>query len=177
MFVEINSFFDVKLLENSLIVIDIDDTILKYEKLNKMWWKNTFDENYKKTKDCVESEKITLNSWKELIKNSDPLHVDKSGIVDLFERSKNKKCKIIFLTARCETLKEITVNHLEQLEIYTNEIYFSPIIEKGIFLKKIKNESYKNFTHVIVIDDLDANLESISENFPEETITLYKMNY
>lgn len=175
MFTEITTFFNVTLKEKSLVMIDIDDTILKYEHLNKTWWKNTFDKHYNETADYDESDKLTLNMWKSLIHNAEPQYVDKSGIFDLFERAKQLNCKIIFLTARCETLKIITIEHLNKLGIYIDEIYFTPNIEKGIVLKKLKNEMYDEYLHTISIDDHIPNLESIHNNFETMSHTLYRM--
>lgn len=175
MFKEITTFFDVKIRKNSLIMIDIDDTILKYEHLDKQWWKNTFNTHYEISKNYDVSDQYTLNLWKSEIHKSYPLHVDKSGIFDLFERAKYENCKIIFLTARCSTLKEITIKHLNELEIFIDDIYFTPNVEKGIILKKIKTEIYGKYLHTICIDDIDSNLESIYSNFNEESISLFKM--
>lgn len=176
MFTEITTFFDVILKEKSLIMIDIDDTILKYENLDKTWWKKTFNKHYDETADYDESDKMTLNMWKNLIHTAEPQYVDKSGIFDLFERAKQSNCKIIFLTARCETLRTITIDHLNKLGIYVDEIYFTPNVEKGIVLKRLKTEFYHEYVHTIGIDDHDPNLESIYKNFENELIALYKMN-
>lgn len=175
MIININSFFDVKIKENCLIMIDIDDTILKYDHLNKKWWKDTFNAYYKETLNYDQSDILTLNLWKSLIHTSNPKHVDKSGLFDLFDRAKQLNCKIIFLTARCEKLKSITIDHLNYLGIYINDIYFTPVIEKGIILKKLKYNEYNSYIHTICIDDHQPNLESIKNNFLNEEITLYKM--
>lgn len=175
MFTEITTFFDVVIKEKSLIMIDIDDTILKYEHLDKTWWKNTFNKHYDETANYDESDRLTLSMWKSLVYNSEPQYVDKSGIFDLFERAKQLNCKIIFLTARCETLKIITTEHLNKLGIYVDEIYFTPNIEKGIVLKRLKDVLYNEYVHTISIDDHIPNLESIHNNFKNESISLYRM--
>jgi hypothetical protein len=175
MFVEINTFFNVEIKEKSLIMIDIDDTILKYDQLDKTWWKNTFEYYYSITNNYDESDKKTLDEWRTMIYEKEPIHVDKSGMFDLFKRAEQLNCKIIFLTARCETLKSITVHHLNKLGIFIDEIYFTPNIEKGIILKKLKNEEYADYIYTVAIDDLDSNLKSIQDNFENETTTLYKM--
>lgn len=176
MFTEIITFSDVVLKEKSLIMVDIDDTILKYKHLNKLWWKNTFEKHYNETLNYDESDRLTLNMWKKLIHDAEPQYVDKSGIFDLFERAKKYNCKIIFLTARCETLKTITINHLNKLELCIDEIYFTPNVEKGIILKKLKDGVYNEYEHTICIDDHEPNLESVYNNFDNKLISLYKMN-
>lgn len=174
MFKRINSFYEVELKSNALIMIDIDDTIMKYETLGKMWWRNTFDKYYEKHGDYDLADKNTLDEWRTRINEENPVYVDKSGLFDLFERAQKMKSKIILLTARCENLKEITIDHLNRLEIYFEEIYFSSNVEKGIVLKKLKKDVYQEYEHVICIDDHLPNLESIFNKF-EGNVECYQM--
>jgi hypothetical protein len=46
----ISSFEDVVIIPNSLIVIDIDDTLIKYSEFNQTWWISKIQQYYTLTK-------------------------------------------------------------------------------------------------------------------------------
>ena len=177
-FKQIYSFFEINLKRETLVVLDIDDTIIKYSKMNKQWWKSTFDSYYKISKNYDDADEQTLNNWRIQIYSAVPLHIDENGLFDLFKRAKELDCTIICLTARDQSLERITYEHLKQLGINGIKIYFSPEVEKGITLDEILS-TYKincqNYKDIIFVDDLHGNLVSVHTNTHHPNIKCYHM--
>jgi hypothetical protein len=44
-------------------VIDFDETIIKFDKINKFWWKNTFEKYYKIYNNYDLADSSTYNKW------------------------------------------------------------------------------------------------------------------
>jgi hypothetical protein len=174
-FKQIYSFFEIKLERKTLVVLDIDDTIIKYSGMGKQWWKSTFESYYKISQNYDKADKQTLNDWKIQISLAVPLHIDENGVFDLFKRAKELECTIIFLTARNQSLETITYEHLKQLGIEEIKIYFSPDVEKGITLDEIKNNDCQNYDDIIFVDDLHGNLVSVHNNTNHPNIKCYHM--
>lgn len=132
---EIYSFSEIKdkFCNETLLVLDIDDTILK-------WNKDFTDSSYQE--------------WFDHIHNEIPILTDNN----LFEFLKDKD--YIFLTARNSELDYITEHHLSLLNIpYNDNIFYTgENNSKGLYLKRITNERYPNKKKIVCVDDLKYNL-------------------
>ena len=160
----INDYTQIRLIKNSLIIFDIDDTIIKFPELGKNWWKTTFDNYYKLHQNFDKADILTLEEWIQNIKIMKPEMIRKESFIKFFDKALENNCKIIFLTARNEKLKDLTLQHLLHCEVITKEnfhnVYFSE--NKGDKLKKIlQNPEYSNIKNIIFIDDLDRNLKDV----------------
>ncbi len=125
--IHINKYSDIKIIENSLIVFDIDDTIIKFDLIDKEWWKNKFNYYFNLCKNNEEADNLVLKDWKSYINNNNPKLINKNDLFNFINKSIKKNCTIIFLTARDITLKNITEKHFDTCELsyYKNNIYYS----------------------------------------------------
>lgn len=57
---QINKFSEIEIIQNSLVVFDIDDTLIKFDGIDFKWWKNKFNKYYKLTKDYDLADKLSF---------------------------------------------------------------------------------------------------------------------
>lgn len=162
-FQEINSFKNVNITPNSLVICDIDDTVLKYDFIHKEWW-----------------EYNNLSDWVSKVYTQTPKHTDESGFFEMIDKINNSNSKLIFITARNSNLKNITHLHLESINININnhDVYFSHPYSKGIYLKRLIMNNHIDldaYDRIVFIDDLEENLNSMSKHFKEK-IHYYKFS-
>ena len=173
---QITRFNQIKLIPNSLIVLDIDETIIKFDNINKKWWCNTFDKYYFITKDYNHADNLSLDEWISYVTITQPKLVD-DEIINWFDLTNKHNCDLIFLTARNKNLKDITNLHFNKvnLSIDKTKIYFNQ--NKGNELFNIVNKEYSHTQNIIVVDDLKYNLIDIQNKFIDTSFNLhlYKM--
>jgi hypothetical protein len=174
---QITKFSQIKLIPNSLIVLDIDDTIIKFDKINIQWWHDTFDKHYVVTKDYVRADFLSLDEWISHVTITEPKLVD-DEIYNWIGLTNKFNCDLIFLTARNLSLKDITQLHLNKVNLYGDEskIYFNR--NKGDELLSIANGEYLHKKNIIVVDDVESNLTDIQDKFTDSSFNLhlYMMN-
>ena len=169
---EIYSFNSVNIKEkikinDSLLVLDIDETILyfvsKNERMDKDWWKSSFDKYYLEYKDYEYAELLSYNDWLNHITHNDPYHTDKYNLFKLLDRYNNH----IFITARDPYIKNITSEHMKKLNInvHDDNIYHVDKSNKGKILSNLLEEKYKDIKKVIFIDDLITNIDDVCNEF------------
>lgn len=175
--ININTFDKVIIKPNTLIICDIDDTVLKFEHIDSKWWEKKYDYylTQSQSNDPEQADSKTLESWIEHVITNNPTHTDSKGFERLLNKIVETKSELIFVTARRIGLEEITKKHFDLVNIsnHNYKIYHIGNIPKGKFIKSnIQND---NFSHVIFIDDLNKNLESVFNVFGNK-IVLYKFN-
>jgi hypothetical protein len=167
---KINKFEQVNCIPNSLVVIDIDDTLIKYDGIDFAWWKNKFNKYYSVTQNYDLSDNLANQDWINLIANSNPELVD-DCVHHFIDSAKINQCHIILLTARNNTITDLTHEHLNKVDLYFEHIYFNE--NKGDELVKIVNSDYANCTDIIVIDDKEANLIDIQNKIDSNKYKLH----
>ncbi len=162
----IHTFDDVPLTkEGTLIICDIDDTLLRYERNLNYFYKNlkhSFPE-------LTETELTThaSNIYATYVKNRKPSPTDYDGFIRLMKRVLETKSKLIFLTSRNECSKEYTQQEFTHIGIcytYFNVYYTNNEMTKGHFVRD--KLDMDGITDLIVIDDQTTNLKSIKQHFP-----------
>lgn len=131
--------------ENTLIICDIDDTFLKYEK-GFNYFKNYKDAG---------------KMYREYKKTNYPKFTDYSGFMQMMHHL--DKGELVFLTARKLEEENDTRKEFSYLGInydYFKVFYTGDRISKGSFIKKNIKIKGKN---VIFIDDFIGNIESVSK--------------
>lgn len=156
----ISSFRDVEISKNSLVLCDIDETLLKFDEIPKNWWKEKIKENYKKYDDYEKADKCALEEWKKIINEKNPLHTDEEGLYNMFKKLDETKSTLIFITARNIELYNVTKKHFDYLGIDKKyRIYFLNGEPKGEFIEK--NLNHYKYHKIIFIDDTDENLTDV----------------
>lgn len=163
----ITTFNDVEIKLNTLIICDIDNTILKYKKdynyfveLNNQHINNIYLSHVQAYTD-YELYKAN-NCYKEI------MHTDFDGFNNMINKNNGN---IIFLTARHRMHDQFTRDQLNIIKINDCQIYYTnDDISKGVYIKY--NLDLKHYDEIIFIDDQDENLQSVNELNPN--IICYK---
>ena len=166
--VKINTFDDVILFsENTLVICDIDDTILHYpdcmekcmQKLQKMYPNMTYDFYLRSLENLIYQYKY----------DETPVHTDPDGFNNLLNRIKKTNGNLIFLTARTKSYEEKTVEHFDNIGLVYDEYevhYTDNIITKGQYIEKYLMDHIQKANQVIFIDDYDIYIQSVLDVFP-----------
>jgi hypothetical protein len=156
--------------EKTLIVLDIDDTIITMPNLNKDWWYNKYCEFSKIYLNTKEINKHVLIEWEKLLEFQFTEYKHKESVVKLLENNKNN---VICLTSRDEKLKNFTQQQLLNMSINI-PIYHSNT-KKGLDLLKILNEhpEYREYKNIIFVDDLIENIIDVNDKLKNYNITCY----
>lgn len=168
--ISIRTFRNVDLQYGSLLVLDIDETILKYSGICEQWWKEHFDTNYAKYGNYDDADNACVKDWQEHIKYEYPVHTDEDGFFDLIERANNLNCKVIIVTARDHGIKNITYEHLHHLGIRDIDVYFASGGNKGHMIDNVMGNEIHNYKYISFVDDKDYNLTDVKNHFGDKVI-------
>lgn len=171
--ITIRNFNQINIIPNSLVVLDVDETLIRYDGIDYRWWKSKFNRFYKETNNCELAEFLSNEEWIRIISNCNPELVDEN-IHNFIELLRQNNCHIILLTARSNNLRELTENHLNTVNLSFEHIYFNS--EKGDALRNIISNDYPEITNVIVVDDMIQNLIDIQNKNTSASCTLHLYN-
>jgi hypothetical protein len=181
----IHSFLEVTLTKpKTLILCDIDDTILGYDKNF-----NYFYQQLKNTPSLELFSKMApyeLNDI-ELRQKADmqyllyrqkhiPVHCDYIGFMDMVNKVKQTGGDVMFLTARNIWSSTITRNQLRQIGLNYDDYvvyYTGGNVNKGYYI--ITHIDLDKYNDVIFIDDLEQNIEAVTFLCP--TVRCYQFHY
>lgn len=176
-YVKINSFEEVKLIEKSLLVIDIDDTILSYDGLGNDWWKKTMKKYLKITNNDYELSDILSNiEWRNEVKEIEPNHTDSDGFFKMLENGKRMDLEMFVVTARDPIMETITYEHFEKAKIEGLTVYFSGGKNKAEKINEVMSKKVEEYNKIIFIDDNEKNLNDVKKFFKEKSIC-YKFEH
>ena len=163
------------MIPNSLLVLDIDETIIKYDNINRIWRSNTFNKHYSITNDYDHANNLSHDEWLRYIQTNEPKLVD-DNFFEWFESANEHKCELIFLTARQKHYSNITYEHLNKVKLLfdKSQIYFNR--NKGDELYSIATVKYPHIQNIIVVDDVQSNLTDILEKFTDSSFNLHLYN-
>lgn len=165
---KIKNYNEIEVLPNSLVIFDLDETIIRFPYITAKWWDNT-----KKAYELI-NEKTADNraysDWFYIINQYNPSMLDFNEFNKLLLRIKDTNSSFIIVTARNIQLKDITLKHLETFNINCDVFYTS---DKGIVINAIKRNYIYN--HIIFIDDNEKYIKQVNELNPE--IITYHMNH
>jgi hypothetical protein len=180
MIVNINSFYQIKPLNpNTLVVLDIDDTIMSFTTINKKWWNDTYNTYLLHYKDTEKAYKKSEKLWIKYISRSNPNLLDEINFINFLEKISENNCELIFLTARNKKISKLTMTQLSycRINIESSKVFFSR--NKGVELKNIVEQTYPNIKDIIFVDDLEENLVKVQLEFntSKYNLKLYKINH
>ena len=196
-YTQISTFNDVQIKHNTLLICDIDDTVLYFDR--------SYDKYYKMMKDdhpYFPEEEIQdlAKGMYELSSSVLPaLSTDADGFKQMLETIQQTNSKLIFLTARNKTsdkktkkdlMKSNNINYnmenpfgnkstdliteplAEQLAEPYPIHYTNNQMTKGEYIKA--NIELTNYDNIIFIDDYPSYIESVKNLFPEIKCYLFK---
>jgi hypothetical protein len=156
--IPIKSFRDVHVPTKALVVLDIDDTVMRFEELGRSWWAKkeaelTAIHGYAKAREEV------MQQWVAGAHIYMPILTDPDDFPKFLTRVFDAGAHLVFLTARSADLRQLTEFHMTScgIDVESERIYFSR--EKGATLKSIVGSG--GFSKVVFIDDMEHNIESV----------------
>jgi FMN phosphatase YigB (HAD superfamily) len=148
------NYDSIEIPPNSLVAFDIDNTVIKFDNLNKKWWEDTKEKH---------GEETATNIWIETIKRSTASLIDESSFIRLMEKINDTQSGIVFITARDKSLKPYTMKHLEQANLYICPTVVYHSSHKGKTLLQIYKKKYSHLQKIIFVDDHMDNVEDVRD--------------
>lgn len=176
MYTTINSFSQIEQIEhNSLIICDIDDTLL--------FWNKTPEDFIPMIKSfqpfITELElKLECEYWLSIYINTyNPEPTDKEGFDLFLQKIRDSNSKLLFLTARNQNSQQFTEKNFKAigLEYHDYDIYYTNnIMTKGEYIKN--NFNITPYKQLYFIDDYETNIYSIKQFFPNSQCYKFIIN-
>ncbi len=171
---KIKNYDEIIIELNTLVILDIDNTIIKFNSMGKTWWKDRI-EYYNRDNDIENSNKLVYDDWKSILDIETPELLDSNSFQDLIKRIELTNSKLMLLTARDISMNDITLNHLKEcdIQIESDDVHYS--YPKG---KKVK-ELYEKFqsNKIIFVDDHLDNVEDVESKMKEYNIDCYLIDH
>jgi len=161
----ITTYDEIILHPNSLLVLDIDLTVIKYayndtDYVGSKSWKKDIMEQYNPSTNPEDD--YSYEIWKQYVRATQPEFINKQSFENLLINAEKHNVKIIFLTARTYDLKHLTESHFDILGIKNKEIYYAMDHDnKGIMLDNIIAKKYNDVNNIIFVDDLLKNIKNV----------------
>lgn len=165
---KISCFSQIQVEPNTLFVLDIDDTLIRFKELGKTWWKHIYSAYLIEYKgDHSQAKWATLKIWMDKIYMYKPYPIAPFSFTDLLSKIESEGGELILLTARDESLRQITEQNLKDCNIIipSDKIYFNE--EKGKELKRILQNEKNGYKKVVFVDDVEKNLLDVSNELEE----------
>ena len=177
----INSFSEIiRPKSNTLIVLDIDETIINFPLIDKDWWDKTYDKLLPIYKENTQYQTELL--WNNYISNIEPRLLDSVNLINFINKSSKNNCQIILLTARDKSISKLTIKQLLKcgFSVHPSRIYYNK--NKGIELKHIVQNIFPDVKDIIFVHDLYENLINVHSTFncsklSKYNIILYKIKH
>lgn len=175
---KINSFNLIDIKQNSLILCDIDDTILRYQHNIDYFIEKSRREIVNITDNCCEENIKFLAEcdYEDHRDFTEPFNTDSEGFDNMLKKISETNSNLIFITARSNKSKEKTKNQLEKIGINTNnyQIHFTfeYKISKAEYIKKYIDLT--QFDNIYFIDDQVNNVKNVKITFPNFNCYLFK---
>lgn len=170
----INNFSQINYIKpNTLVVLDIDETIMTFHKVNTDWWNETYNRLLPSYKENTYTQVELI--WTDHVSNNNPILLDKDNFSNFLENIKSKNCELILLTARDKSISSLTVTHLKKcgLDIHKSRIFYSR--NKGNELKYIVTTMFPYIQDILFVDDLEENLINIKNVFNNDELSKYNL--
>ena len=168
MYTKINSFREVEISnKKTLIICDIDDTVLKYKKTFSDF--NNNDYYFPGETDLQKKLEFALEFYQmyKIIMPIDIEHTDYDGYCEMLAKL-TADSGLIFLTARTSNGHDMTMKQLQQLNIHNppRDIYYTDNkCSKGEYI--MKNMDLSDWDEIIFIDDSERQILSVACAFPK----------
>jgi hypothetical protein len=162
------TFNEIDINDKTLVVCDIDDTLLRYE----VSWQYFFNKFMKEFNNCQIAESRANSEWYFYTKLNKCFLVDKGGFINFMKKIQQTNSDLIFLTARIGISHPYTIENFNQigLDHTKHDIHYSHTTSKGLYLHeqlyKYRNYDYSQFKKIVFIDDALHNILDMNHYLP-----------
>lgn len=170
------NYDSIQIGERSLVALDIDHTIMKFNAIHKTWWEEKklgYEQVYSKEL----SDKLALQEWMQIIKSEPAELIDVESFTNLLHRIHDTESSLIFITARHESLKEHTMRHIAECNLHVSSDDVYHVYPKGKHLLDIYNKKYKHLQNIIFVDDDMNNIKDVQTNVSHLKLSCYYLQH
>lgn len=172
----IDKFSDIQIKPNTLVLCDIDDTLLHHPAINNTWVdivqhffflrRQTVYGEYNPVKSIEDANKYC----DELFESIPMRHTDREGFFAMVGTA----TEFAFVTARHESARSFTYDNLQSLGIDpgTYTTHFSGSMPKGEYIRA--NFDLSKYDYVVFIDDQVRNLQNVLAEINHSGLELYQ---
>jgi len=175
----VDKFSDIPIKPNTLILCDIDNTLLHHPAVNNEWvdmiqylflmhnYSTAGEYNTAKAADDA-------NKYCNKLFETIPMqHTDREGFFAMVETATD----FAFVTARQEFARQFTYDNLRGLGVDPSghAVHFSSNMPKGEYI--LANFNLSKYTYVVFIDDQAGNLQNVLSTVNHEGLELYQFQY
>lgn len=167
-FKTINTFNNIDIIENTLVVCDIDDTLLRYE----LGWLYFFNKYMQEFNNNEIARSRANSAWYHYTKSNKCFLVDEEGFMNFMNKINNTSSKLIFLTARDNISHPYTIENFNELGLDHKlfDIHYSYTKPKGQYLHEqlyeFCNYEHSKYKKIIFIDDALHNIINMNQHLP-----------
>jgi len=164
--IKTNSFRDICIPNNGLVVLDVDDTVIHFKEMGRSWWA-VREAELTALHGPVKGRELVMNEWVRGAYIYSPVLTDPEEFPLFLHRVFDAQAHIIFLTARSAELRDLTEFQLTRwgVTVESENIYFAR--DKGVALKAIVQS--QGFTDIVFVDDMEHNCESVYKEIGGDT--------
>jgi|LauGreDrversion4_2_1035121.scaffolds.fasta_scaffold179948_1 hypothetical protein len=178
---QVISFDQIPVTLNTLVVLDIDETIMAFPKINKTWWRETREKHFNSSNDKSVADNLTNEEWRKYVEVNKPFLLDEKKLKIFLEEIETKSCQLVLLTARDPIMTEITNLHLSHCELAITPDQVIHDKNKGEALACIVR-TYPEISKIIFVDDFEKNLLNVQARFEQDDmknfeLKLYQINH
>ncbi len=162
----INTFFDVEVKPKTLVMCDIDNTLLTWRKKWDEFVNEPYVASYFPFTNAQIIRDIKHRKYTEYCANTPPEPTDYHGFRDLDQRVERSGGELVFVTARWKESEQHTRTQLRMLGFRDNyRIHYTDgSHDKGSYITNNINTS--RFNHCVFIDDLTQVLDTVKHQHP-----------
>lgn len=152
------SFRDIYIPNNALVVLDIDDTVMRFKEMGRFWWRAR-EEELVLLHGAEKGKELVMREWIRGAHIYNPVLTDPEEFPLFLQRVFAAGAHLIFLTARGSDMRQLTEFQLTScgVTVESEQVYFAR--EKGAALKAIVQS--QGFKDVVFIDDMAHNVEDV----------------
>lgn len=161
---QVATFAHVEVVPNTLVLLDIDETILFYDGIDEDWWSERIDYHATSSQCCNETAMLlSIDDWFRHISCHHPRHTDRAGLDALLRSIEDTHSHLLFITARNPKYKPITIDHLRRLGLQRVEdrVHYLGGWPKGDYIQT--NIDTSSYARVVFIDDVSKNIASVAD--------------
>lgn len=164
----IDTFFDVEIKPKTLVMCDIDNTLITWSKTREQFADQVCMANFISAyfKNAPFIRDMINRNYAEYCANTPPEPTDYYGFRDLEQRLERSGGELVFVTARWKEADQHTRTQLRLLGFNANyRIHYTDgSIDKGAYITQ--NINTGRFNHSVFIDDIPQVLDTVKNQHP-----------
>lgn len=153
----------------SLVLLDIDDTVLHLAGLGKRWWHTTQSLYYEQEGCSTAARSRTLADWIARVHAAAPSLLDPEATCTFLHTLQSTQSTLVFLTARNADLRDITATQLSACGLGGFPVLHAEA-KGAAALEECRTRGARS---VVFIDDMEKNVADVQAHLQAQVDTLH----